>query len=133
MKLAEALQERADINKRISELKRRLDNCLLVQEGEEPAEDPVVLLKELDSATERLEKLMAVQNEISLAKNLLLEGSGVEVLVEGASKTDEKIFTGRTRTNKLILFEHGNERVGDLVNVKISQAQTFLLKGEVCR
>ena len=81
----------------------------------------------------RLEKLMAVQNEISLAKNLLLEGSEVEVLVEGASKTDEKIFTGRTRTNKLILFEHGNERVGDLVNVKISQAQTFLLKGEVCR
>jgi len=35
MKLAEALQERADINKRISELRRRLENCLLVQEGEE--------------------------------------------------------------------------------------------------
>ena len=34
MKLAEALQERADINKKISELKRRLENCLLVQEGE---------------------------------------------------------------------------------------------------
>lgn len=33
MKLAEALQERADINKKISELKRRLENCLLVQEG----------------------------------------------------------------------------------------------------
>ena len=63
MKLAEALQERADINKKISELRRRLENCLLVQEGEEPAEDPVVLLKELDNATERLEKLMASINE----------------------------------------------------------------------
>ena len=63
MKLAEALQERADINKKISELKRRLDNCLLVQEGEEPAEDPIVLLNELDSATDRLEKLMASINE----------------------------------------------------------------------
>lgn len=63
MKLAEALQERADINKKISELKRRLENCLLVQEGEEPAEDPIVLLNELDSATDRLEKLMASINE----------------------------------------------------------------------
>ena len=54
MKLAEALQERADINKRISELRRRLGNCLLVQEGEEPAEDPLALLKELDSSTDRL-------------------------------------------------------------------------------
>ena len=63
MKLAEALQERADINKKINELRRRLDNCLLVQEGEEPAEEPRALLNELDNATERLEKLMASINE----------------------------------------------------------------------
>ena len=63
MKLAEALQERSDINKRISELRRRLDNCLLVQEGEEPAEDPMDLLNELDSSTERLETLVASINE----------------------------------------------------------------------
>lgn len=81
----------------------------------------------------RLELLMDVQNEISLAKNSALIDSSVEVLVEGASKTDEKIFTGRTRTNKLILFAHGSERVGDLVNVKITHAQTFLLKGEIVR
>lgn len=81
----------------------------------------------------RLETLMDVQNEISLAKNSALIDSVVEVLVEGASKTDEKIFTGRTRTNKLILFAHGSERVGDLVNVKITHAQTFLLKGEIVR
>ena len=63
MKLAEALQERSDINKRISELRRRLGNCLLVQEGEEPAEDPLDLLNELDSSTERLETLVASINE----------------------------------------------------------------------
>ena len=63
MKLAEALQERSDINKRLSELRRRLENCLLVQEGEEPAEDPMELLNELDTSTERLEKLMASINE----------------------------------------------------------------------
>ena len=65
MKLAEALQERSDINKRISELRRRLENCLLVQEGEEPAEDPMDLLNELDSSTERLETLVASINERS--------------------------------------------------------------------
>jgi len=63
MKLAEALQERSDINKRISELKRRLENCLLVQEGEEPAEDPLDLLNELDYSTDRLETLTASINE----------------------------------------------------------------------
>ena len=79
----------------------------------------------------RLEELMKVQNEISLVKNLALENSAVEVLVEGASKTNDKIFTGRTRSNKLVLFEHGKEQAGELVNVKITKAQTWLLKGIV--
>ena len=79
----------------------------------------------------RLDALMKIQNEISLEKNLALKNTVVEVLVEGASKTDEKIFTGRTRSNKLILFAHGSERAGDLVKIKITQAQTWLLKGEV--
>ena len=87
---------------------------------------------QIEDATKhrRLEELMAVQNAISLAKNQTLEGSTVEVLVEGASKTDDKIFTGRTRSNKLVLFAHGAEQAGDLINVKITQAQTWLLKGE---
>ena len=70
----------------------------------------------------RLDLLMKVQNEISLAKNRALVDSVVEVLIEGASKTDDKIFTGRTRSNKLVLFAHGDERAGDLLNV--------LLKGD---
>ncbi len=62
MKLAEALQERADLNKKIDELRRRLGNSILVQEGEEPAEDPAQLLAELDAALARLETLMAQIN-----------------------------------------------------------------------
>ena len=62
MKLAEALQERADLNRRIEELRRRLGNCVLVQEGEEPAEDPALLLRELNAALDRLETLMAQIN-----------------------------------------------------------------------
>ena len=62
MKLAEALQERADLNRKIEELRRRLGNVILVQEGEEPAEDPAALLEELDAAVGRLEKLIAAIN-----------------------------------------------------------------------
>ena len=62
MKLAEALQERADLNRSIDELRRRLSNALLVQEGEEPPENPQELLKELEAALERLEYLMAAIN-----------------------------------------------------------------------
>ncbi|MBR2179223.1 MAG: tRNA (N6-isopentenyl adenosine(37)-C2)-methylthiotransferase MiaB [Selenomonadaceae bacterium] len=79
---------------------------------------------------ERLTRLMDVQNEISLAINEQLSEQVFEVLVEGASKTDPTIFTGRTRTNKLVLFKHDNEQVGDFINVKITQPQTWLLKGE---
>ena len=62
MKLAEALQERADLNRKIEELRRRLANVILVQEGEEPAEEPAELLKELNAAIARLEQLMAAIN-----------------------------------------------------------------------
>ena len=62
MKLAEALQERADLNRKIDDLKRRLGRNILVQEGEAPAEDPAMLLSELDAAIDRLESLMAAVN-----------------------------------------------------------------------
>ena len=59
MKLAEALQERADLNTKISQLRSRLENNALVQEGEQPAENPEELLAELDEAVLRLEELIA--------------------------------------------------------------------------
>ena len=62
MKLATALSERADIQRRISELQSRLNNNAKVQEGDEPAEDPKLLLKELDALLERLEWLIAKIN-----------------------------------------------------------------------
>ena len=76
---------------------------------------------------------MAVQNEISRAINEELLNAQVEVMVEGASKNDPAVWSGRTRTNKIVLFPHGAERVGDFVQVKITQPQTWVLKGEVVR
>ena len=62
MKLAEALQERSDLNHRIEQLKNRLDNNALVQEGEQPAENPAELLAELDGCISRLETVIAQVN-----------------------------------------------------------------------
>ena len=62
MKLAEALQERADLNRRIEQLKYRLLDNALVQEGEEPAEDPNDLLEQLNADINSLEALIAQIN-----------------------------------------------------------------------
>lgn len=77
MKLAEALQERADLNRKISDLGIRLNTNSLVQEGEKPNEDPQVLLKDLDEAIERLRKLIT---DINL--------TNCQTFVEGRSLTE---------------------------------------------
>ena len=58
MKLAEALILRADCQKKISQLRQRLSRCVKVQEGEQPPEDPQVLLGELSSAIAQLTNLI---------------------------------------------------------------------------
>ena len=77
MKLAEALQERADLNRRIEQLRYRLSKNVLVQEGEKPLEDPAALLEELESSFTRLEWLIARINLTNCA-----------VKVEGRSLTE---------------------------------------------
>ncbi len=62
MKLAEALQERADLNRRIAQIRSRLINNALKQEGETPAEEPAELLAELENCTEQLESVIAAIN-----------------------------------------------------------------------
>ncbi len=58
MKLATALSERADLQRRLTQLQTRLNNNAKVQEGEKPAEDPADLLRELEGVITRLEELI---------------------------------------------------------------------------
>lgn len=62
MKLATALSERADLQKKLSELGTRLNQNAKVQEGENPSEAPEALMEELDRILERLEELIAKIN-----------------------------------------------------------------------
>ena len=79
----------------------------------------------------RLNALMEEQNAISREINEALLGRTLEVMVEGASKNDAAVWSGRTRTNKIVLFPHGAEQEGDFVQVRVTQPQTWVLKGEV--
>ena len=58
MKLAEALNQRSSLMKQIAELKRRLEDCVRIQEGEEPLDTAEELLKELEPKIEQLYRLV---------------------------------------------------------------------------
>lgn len=62
MKLAEALAERADVQTRLRILSDRLNRTVLVQEGDEPAENPIAIIREADALTKRLEWLIRAIN-----------------------------------------------------------------------
>ena len=81
---------------------------------------------------ERLQLLMDAQNEISLRINSQLIGQAVTVMIEGPSKNDEQRLMGRTAANKIILWDkQGTEKIGQLATVKITTAQTWILKGQL--
>ena len=79
MKLAEALQERADLNRRAEQLRYRLNNNVLVQEGEKPLEDPAALLQELEECYARLEWLIGRINLTNCATRV--EGRSLTELI----------------------------------------------------
>ncbi|MBU3106718.1 tRNA (N6-isopentenyl adenosine(37)-C2)-methylthiotransferase MiaB [Clostridium gasigenes] len=80
---------------------------------------------------ERFNKLVDVINKGVISQNKTYEGQTVEVLVEGSSKNDLTMLTGRTRNGKLVNFKAKNIKSGDLVLIKIIRAQPFSLIGEV--
>ncbi len=84
---------------------------------------------------ERLDRLMEVQNEISLELNQEYVGRTVEVLLENRSqKRDGRIFySGRTCTNKIVSVENAENKdlLGRFVQVQISEAKTWSLEGRL--
>lgn len=79
----------------------------------------------------RFNRLVERLNEIIEKNNQEYWNKTVEVLVEGLSKNDENKLTGRTRAGKLVNFSGGDIRLkGKLVNVKITEPQTWSLLGE---
>ena len=93
MKLAEALQERADLNRTIQQLKERLDNNVLVQEGEQPAEQPERLKQELQKKIAETEfDIKQIDTEIQNAKRDNALPEQLEVLMEEKKELQNSLY-----------------------------------------
>ncbi|QHT60774.1 tRNA (N6-isopentenyl adenosine(37)-C2)-methylthiotransferase MiaB [Paenibacillus lycopersici] len=78
----------------------------------------------------RLARLNEVVGELSLKSNLLLENQTVEVLIEGQSKNNPDVLAGRTRTNKLVHMKGPASWIGQFVEARVTEAQTWYIKAE---
>ncbi len=80
---------------------------------------------------ERLNRMIALQNELSLASNRRDIGKEFEVLVEGRSKRSADEYFGRTSQNKVVVFPRGDAERGQFRRVIITDASSATLKGQL--
>lgn len=81
--------------------------------------------------SQRIQILIDRQNQITLEENLKEIGKTVEVLVEGPSKTNPELLSGRTRGNRIVVFKGDENLIGRLIPVRIAKAKTWHLEGDI--
>ena len=77
---------------------------------------------------DRLKKLFEAHVEENNQKYV---GTVQKILVEGQSKNNAEMLTGRTDTNKVVIFEGQKSLIGKIINVKIISEHKWYLKGEL--
>ncbi|MGN0067543.1 MAG: tRNA (N6-isopentenyl adenosine(37)-C2)-methylthiotransferase MiaB [Bacteroides sp.] len=78
----------------------------------------------------RLNEIIALQNRLSAEANARCIGKEYEVLVEGVSKRSKEQLFGRTEQNRVVVFDRGTHRIGQLVHVRITSSSSATLLGE---
>lgn len=133
MKIAEALILRADIQKRIAQLKTRLNNNAKVQENEEPAENPELLLTELENLISKLNDLIVKINRT----NTLSKIDGISLVELIAKKDTLSQKAGILRefieiaSQKVNLYSTTEIKVFSTVNVSELQKKLDKLSKEI--
>jgi len=84
-----------------------------------------------EEKTRRLNEIIALQNELSLASNRRDVGKRFEVLVEGESKRSADRLFGRTSQNKVVVFPRGAHKPGDYITIEITGCTSATLTGRV--
>jgi len=79
---------------------------------------------------ERNERLLRLVNEIAARNYEKLVGTQVQILVEGPSKKNPARMMGRTRCNKIVVFDGSDRHRGQIMDVKITRAGSFTLYGD---
>lgn len=126
MKLAEALSLRADLQKRLAQLRERLVNNAKVQEGELPSEDPIELLKELDTSIAQLEQLIrninrtncqtsidgvSLTDMIAKRDTLALKNSILQEFVKRASEKFERYSSSEIKIKSTVKVNEMQKKV----------------------
>lgn len=102
-----------------------------IRKGTKAATMENQLTKEIKK--ERLQRLIELQNKKSKELSQTYSGKVVRVLVEGESRKNNKVLTGRTSTNKIVLFKGNKELEGSFVDVKIDECKTWTLYGKIVK
>jgi tRNA-2-methylthio-N6-dimethylallyladenosine synthase len=79
---------------------------------------------------ERNQRLLGVVNEIAGRRYRKLVGKRAEILVEGPSRKNPARFMGRTRCNRIVVFDGSERHRGQIMDVRITRAGSFTLYGD---
>jgi tRNA-2-methylthio-N6-dimethylallyladenosine synthase len=95
------------------------------------SDTPAAAMPQIDERVkeERNQDLLSVVDASAHRANERLVGRDLEILCEGPSRTNRARLMGRTRTNKIVVFEGTSEHVGQLFDIHVAQANGFSLYG----
>jgi tRNA-2-methylthio-N6-dimethylallyladenosine synthase len=113
----------------------QFDNAFVFRYSPRRGTPAAEMADQIDERTkeERNQDLLRIVNESNRGKLEGLVGTDVEILCEGPSKTNPARLMGRTRTNKIVVFEGSEELIGEIVRVQVQQANGFSLYGTPVR
>ena len=110
----------------------QFDNGFIFRYSPRRETPAAAMLDQIDESVKeaRNQDLLGIINASARCANERLVGTRVEVLCEGPSKTNPARLMGRTRTNKVVVFEAGENRIGKIFDVAIQRANGFSLYGQ---
>src|SRR6476660_9164703 len=110
----------------------QFDNGFIFRYSPRRETPAAAMLDQIDESVKeaRNQDRLGIINASARCANERLVGTHVEVLCEGPSKTNSARLMGRTRTNKVVVFEAGENRIGKIFDVAIERANGFSLYGQ---
>jgi tRNA-2-methylthio-N6-dimethylallyladenosine synthase len=110
----------------------QFDNGFIFRYSPRRETPAATMLDQIDVSVKeaRNQDLLGIINASARCANERLVGTHVEVLCEGLSKTNPARLMGRTRTNKVVVFEAEENRIGKIFDVAIERANGFSLYGQ---
>jgi tRNA-2-methylthio-N6-dimethylallyladenosine synthase len=112
--------------------KVRFDNAFIFRYSKRKDTPAADLPGQVDESVKesRNQDLLSVVNDLARERNAEVVGTTAEILCEGPSKTNADRLMGRTRTNKIVIFEGARRHIGKVFDVRVTRATGFSLYGD---